>query len=252
MRALIADDEPIARSVLRDELATMDDVAIVGEAEDGRQALSQIRELEPDLVFLDLQMPAMGGFEVIHNLKGGRLPVVIIVTAYDKYAIEAFDTGALDYLLKPVSTVRLHIALERARALCGKPQAIAERIAEIANTGSGKAASPAVSRKIVGRRGEEYILLDFDEVMAFQAEGEVVWIMTNKERFTATQPLHVIESKLQNMHFQRVHRNAIVSMNHVRKLSPITSQRWIVTLVNGEELVVSKRQAHIVRSFLRW
>ncbi len=252
MRALIVDDEPIARSVLRDELAGIDDVAIVGEAEDGQQALRQILELEPDVVFLDLQMPAMGGLDVIHHLKGGRLPVVIIVTAYDKYAIEAFEAGAIDYLLKPVSTARLGKALERARVLSGKPRAIAERIAEIANTGGVKVPSPAMSRKIVGRRGEEYILLDFDEVMAFLAEGAVVWIITHKERFTATQPLHVIESKLQNMPFQRVHRNAIVSINHVRKLSPITSQRWIVTLANGEELVVSKRQAHIVRGFLGW
>jgi two-component system LytT family response regulator len=251
MRTLIVDDEPIARNVLRDELAAIDDVVIVGEAENGQEALSQISELQPELVFLDLQMPAMGGLDVIASLKGGHLPIVVIVTAYDQYAIKAFEAGAIDYLLKPVSAGRLQKTLERARALRGKPRAIAENIAEIANAGD-KDLSRRTGRKIVGRRGEEYMLLDFEEVLAFQADGEVVWIITAKDRFAATQPLHVIEGRLQNTQFQRVHRNALVNVNHVRKFNPISSQRWLLTLTNGEELVVSKRQAHSVRGLLHW
>jgi len=252
MRTLIVDDEPIARNVLRDELAAIDDVVIVGEAENGQQALSQILALEPDLVFLDLQMPAMGGLDVIANLKGGHLPIVVIVTAYDEYAIKAFEAGAIDYLLKPISAGRLQKTLDRARALYGKARAIAENIAEIANAAEDKALSNAGVRKIVGRRGDEYILLDFEEVLAFQADGEVVWIITAKDRFTATQPLHVIQSKLQNTPFQRVHRNALVNVNHVRKFNPMSSQRWLLTLTNGEGLIVSKRQAHTVRRLLHW
>jgi len=252
MRTLIVDDEPIARNVLREELAAIDDIVIVGEAENGRQALSQILALEPDLVFLDLQMPTMNGLDVIANLKGGHLPIVVIVTAYDEYAIKAFEAGAIDYLLKPISAGRLHKTLERVRALCGKSRAIAENIAEIANASGDKAVSDAGIRKIVGRRGDEYILLDFQEVLAFQADGEVVWIITAKDRFTATQPLHVIQSKLQNTPFQRVHRNALVNVNHVRKFNPMSSQRWLLTLTNGEGLVVSKRQAHAVRRLLHW
>jgi two-component system LytT family response regulator len=252
MRTLIVDDEPIARSVLREELAAIDDIAIVGEAENGQQALSQILALHPDLVFLDLQMPGMGGLDVIANLKGGHLPIVVIVTAYDEYAIKAFEAGAIDYLLKPISAGRLHKTLERARALCGKSRAIAENIAEIANAAGDKAVSDAGIRKIVGRHGDEYILLDFQEVLAFQADGEVVWIITAKDRFTATQPLHVIQSKLQNTPFQRVHRNALVNVNHVRKFNPMSSQRWLLTLTNGEGLIVSKRQAHAVRRLLHW
>src|ERR1700686_258885 len=107
MKTLIVDDEPIARRVLREELENVPDVSIVGEAENGKQALQQIAELRPDLVFLDLQMPVMGGFEVVQNLGGGHLPVLVIVTAYDEHAIEAFEAGAVDYLLKPVGEARL-------------------------------------------------------------------------------------------------------------------------------------------------
>lgn len=252
MRTLIVDDEPIARNVLRDELAAIDDVVIVGEAENGQQALSQISELDPDLVFLDLQMPAMGGLDVIANLKGGHLPIVVIVTAYDEYAIKAFEAGAIDYLLKPVSASRLQKTLKRARALFGKPLAIAENISEITYATAGRTANRIAGRKIVGRSGEEYILLDFEEVLAFQADNEVVWIITAKGRLTATQPLHVIEGKLLNTQFHRVHRNALVNMNHVRKVNSISSQRWLLTLTNDQELVVSKRQGHAVRGLLHW
>src|SRR5436190_5453410 len=120
IRTLIVDDEPVARQVLREELRTFADIEIIGEAENGNAALAQIVGLNPDLVFLDLKMPGMGGFEVIHRLPPGVLPIIVIVAAYDEHAIRAFDAGALDYLLKPVSQERLHKALDRARALRGK------------------------------------------------------------------------------------------------------------------------------------
>jgi two-component system LytT family response regulator len=100
LRTLIVDDEPVARNILREELELINDVEIVGEAADGKQALEQILALQPNLVLLDLQMPVMGGFEVVRQLKGGNLPIIVIVTAFDKHAIEAFEAGALDYLLK--------------------------------------------------------------------------------------------------------------------------------------------------------
>src|SRR5437016_13330117 len=125
MKTLIVDDEPIARRVLREELELFPEVEIVAEAENGREALQKITDLHPDLVFLDLQMPVMGGFEVVRNLGGGHLPIVVIVTAFDEHAIEAFDAGAIDYLLKPVSQERLRKAVERAGNLKNKPLEIA-------------------------------------------------------------------------------------------------------------------------------
>ena len=251
IKSLIVDDEPIARQVLREELDQIPDVEIVGEAEHGEEALRKIASLEPDVVFLDLQMPGMGGFEVIRKLEGGKLPIVVIVTAYDQHAIQAFEAGAIDYLLKPVTEARLGKALDRVRQLYGKRLEIAESLAELAATPAEPRATPA-PRKIVGRKGEEYFLLDIEEVLAFQADGELVWIITGQRRFLATQPLRSLEERLKDQPFRRVHRNAMVNLNHVRKMSSMSSQRWLLTLDNGLELIVSKRQAHGIRDLLRW
>jgi len=249
MKALIVDDEPIARQVLREDLDQFPEVRVVGEASDGKEALRAIAKLQPDVVFLDLQMPVMSGFEVVRKLAGPDLPIIIIVTAFDQHAIEAFEAGAIDYLLKPVSDTRLRTAIDRARKLLGKPGEIASSIDRIS------AAQPQPggrSRKIIGRNGEEYFLLDLDEVLAFQAERELVWIVTAKQRLLATQSLRVIEERLGNPQFQRVHRNAIVNVNHIRKMSALSSQRWLITLNNSLQLIVSKRQAHNIRQILNW
>jgi len=250
MKTLIVDDEPIARRVLREELELLPGIAVVGEAADGREALRQIANLEPDLVFLDLQMPVMGGFEVVRGLEGRSLPVVVIVTAFDQHAIQAFEAGAIDYLLKPIRQERLRKAVDRARKLRGRPRAIAENIAKIATAPDESQA--ARGRRIVGKSGSEYFLLDPNDVLAFQAEGELVWIITAKHRFLAAQSLRTVESRLEKSQFQRVHRNAVVNVNHVRKMSPLTSQRWLLTLTNQQQLIVSKRQAHNIRTILQW
>jgi two-component system, LytTR family, response regulator len=247
IKTVIADDEQIARRVLREELELLPEVSIVAEAEGGRQVLQQIVELRPDLVFLDLQMPGMGGFDVVRNLSGPRLPVIVIVTAFHQHAIEAFEAGAVDYLLKPVSEARLRKALERVKNLLGKPLEIAQDLAKIAS--ASDTLNPA-RRKLVGRAGREYYLLDADEVLALQAEGELVWIVTPKRRFMASQTLRSLETGLQSFSFQRVHRNAIVNINHVRKVTALTSHRWMLTLTNEMEFVVSKRQAHNIRRLL--
>ncbi len=170
MRALVVDDEPIAREVLRDELELFPEVTVVGEAKDGPDALIQIANLHPELIFLDLQMPIMSGFEVVRSLKGPDMPVVIIVTAFDQHAIEAFDAGAVDYLLKPVSTARLRTAVERARFLLGKPAEVAANLSKLAAIPQSE---EPVTRRIVGRSGDDYFLLDLDEILAFQADREI-------------------------------------------------------------------------------
>jgi two-component system, LytTR family, response regulator len=247
---LIVDDEPIARRVLREELELFPEVRVVGEAADGREALQKIADLAPDLVFLDLQMPVMGGFEVVRNLTGSRLPAIVIVTAFDQYAIQAFDAGAVDYLLKPITEARLREAIKKVSRRQDEPAQIAQMLAT-------PAAAPAVPnssrcRKIVGRSGDDYFLLDADEVLAFQAEGALVWIMTSKHRLLATESLRLLESKLGGPQFQRVHRNAIVNVSHIRKMSALSSQRWRLTLSNQQELLVSKRQARHIRAILHW
>ena len=247
---LIVDDEPIARRVLREGLEAIPGIEITGEAANGRDALRQIAVLKPDLVFLDLQMPVMSGFEVVRSLKAPPLPVIVIVTAFDQHAVQAFEAGAIDYLLKPVTEARLQKAVERAAGLLNRPIEIANQVAGIASVATPE--HPNRTRKVVGRSGSDYVLLDADEILAFQAERELVWIITAKQRLYATQSLRAIEDRLGGPQFQRVHRNAIVNVNHVRKLSALSSQRWYITLSNSLQLVVSKRQAHKIRQILEW
>ena len=224
LKALIVDDEPIARRVLREDLELLPDVEVVGEADNGKDALLQIEKLKPDAVFLDLQMPVMSGFEVVRNLSGKNAPVVVIVTAFDQHAIQAFEAGAVDYLLKPVTQARLRTAVERARNMQGHPLEIANQVAKI--SAASDAPQSTHRRKVVGRNGADYFLLDADEILAFQAERELVWIVTAKQRLLATQSLRAIQERLGEEQFQRVHRNAIVNVNHVRKMSALSSQRW--------------------------
>jgi two-component system, LytTR family, response regulator len=253
LRTLIVDDEPIAREVLREELELIPAVEVVAEAENGAIALSLLSSLAPDLVFLDLQMPVMNGFELLGQLPGGHIPVFVMVTAYDQHAIRAFEAGAIDYLLKPVSQQRLAQAVERAERLRQSPLQVAENVARL--QAIAPVASPSTPRQIarvVGRLGDEYFLLGLQEVMAFQAEGDVTWIVTAKQRYYAAHSLRAIEERLGNSPFRRIHRNTLININQIRKMSMITSQRWSVTLSNGDEYVVSKRQAKNVREVLSW
>lgn len=250
IRALLVDDEPIARKVLREELEEVDDVEVIGEAGNGPQALEQIEALSPDLVFLDLQMPGMNGFEVVRNLEGSALPCIVIVTAFDRHAVEAFEAGAIDYLLKPVGQDRLAKCLERVRQIRKSTLAVAESVARLQEAAAqGPQARP---RKIVGKLGEEYHLLDSSHVLAFQAERELVWVVTRKQRYLATQPLKSIQAKLCGLNFARIHRNALVNLDRVSKMAPLSSQRWLLTLDNQQEFIVSKRQARAVQKLLSW
>ena len=251
LRVLIVDDEPIARRVLREELELQQGIEIVGEADTGLGAIEEIDALQPDLVFLDLQMPQMGGLEVIAQLRGGSyLPAIIVVTAYDQYAIRALDAGAIDYLLKPVAQPRLLQALERARQLARNRKDAAQNLLQLQEVG----AAPTSPRmlKIVGRTGDEYFLLNSSEVLAFQAERETVWIITAKQRYLATQTLRKIQEKLEGTTFRRVHRNALVNLDHVRKMAALSSNRWLITLSNQQEFVVSKRLVRNVQQILSW
>jgi len=249
LKTLIVDDEPVARKILREELESIDDVEIVGEADNGIEALDKIAACRPDLVLLDLQMPGMGGLDVVRKLKHSpSMPVIVIVTAYDKYALQAFDAGAVDYLLKPVGQDRLAEAVERAKRVTGKEAA--EKLAQLQEI--GQPAEGQRTRRIVGRVGEEYFLLSADEIYAFQAEGDLVWILTSKRRYLATQTLKVLQERLKTTSFRRIHRNALVNVDHVRKMSALSSQRWLITLSNDQEFIASKRQARSVRQLLNW
>ncbi len=252
MRALIVDDEPVARKVLREELELLDSVEVVGEADNGELALLKILSSKPDVVFLDIQMPVMGGFELLTHLNGGPVPAIVMVTAYDQHAIRAFEAGAIDYLLKPVSQQRLAVAVDRAARVARDPGQAAEKLAQLQELAPPPSKEQNRIRKVVGKLGEEFFVLSTSEVFAFQADGDLTWIVTAKQRYLATQNLRAIEQRFAGDSFRRIHRNALVNIEQIRKMSMITSQRWLITLSNGQEFVVSKRQARNVRDVLSW
>jgi len=240
MKVLIADDEPIARLVLRELLEEFPRVRLLGEATNGMEAVTMIQQLEPELVFLDLQMPGMDGFTVARTLNGAKLPLVIFVTAYDRHAHEAFDTGAVDYLLKPVRRERLAAALEKARA----------QFAGI--TGVHRPPPPEPPRKIVGRLGADMHMLDPADVIAIQADGETVEIITAGQRYLADYPLRDLEERLRGGHFRRIHRKTIINTDHIRQISPLPSKRWLLHMSNGMQVIVSKRMAGSIRQETHW
>lgn len=248
LRTLIVDDEPIARAVLAEELADFDDVEVVGEAGNGDEALRRIDELAPDLLLLDIQMPAKDGFELARGIRG-PLPAIVFVTAYSEHALRAFEVGAVDYLLKPIAVERLRQALDRARESRRGPAESAERVAMMLN-------AEGLSRgrrklKIAARSAANTYLLDLEEVYAFQADGEIVWILTADKRFMAGQTLQGLDDRLQGTQFQRIHRSAIVNTDRVRKVNALSSRRWLLTLANGLQFTVSKRQGAFIRDLLR-
>lgn len=238
MRALIADDEPVARQVLREQIEEIGGVSVVGEASNGLEAVELIDRLRPDVVLLDLQMPGLDGFSVARQLKAGHRPAVIFVTAYDRHALEAFDIGALDYLLKPVRRERLEAALHRVRQQT------------VPAAPPPKPAEPL--RRIVGRLRTDLHMLDPNDVVAFQADGETVYILATSGRYLANHTLKALEERLPAPQFRRVHRKTIINTNHIRKISPLSSKRWLLSMSNGLEVIVSKRMAGAIRDEAQW
>jgi len=237
VRVLIADDEPVAREILRDYAGSIPSLEVVGEAATGAEAVEKIIELDPDLVLLDLQMPQLDGFGVIRSLRPGRQPLVIFVTAYHEHALDAFEVGAVDYLLKPVRKERLEQAIEKALRQ-GRP--------------TPQPASRETPRKIVGHRGSDMYLLDPESVIAFRAEGELVHIVTTSGQYLAGQTLKELDALLDNRRFRRIHRSTIINTDHIRKISPLSSKRWLLRMSNGLEAAVSKRMASQIREPSAW
>jgi len=237
MKVMIIDDEPIARQILREALEEIEGVTLAGEAASGLEAVEQIARLQPDVALLDLQMPGLDGFGVARMLKGSPLPLVIYVTAFDAHALEAFETGAVDYLLKPVRRERLEEAIAKAK---------------IQLAGIRPAAQAAAPRRIVGRSGADLHLLNPEEIVAFQADGDVVYVLTESARYYADHTLKLLEDRLPTPPFRRVHRSTIINTDHIRKISPLSSKRWLLKMSNGLEAVVSKRMAGIIREATGW
>lgn len=255
IRALIADDEAIARSRLRKLLREHDDIAVVGEAAGGREAVDAVRRHGPDLLFLDIQMPGVSGFGVLEALlaDAARLPAVIFVTAYDEYAIRAFEVQAVDYLLKPFDDARFHQALEHARQRLRQErseelrQRFAALLDERGEAASGRAGDTAPSRASepeepplipVHRRGR-IVLVEVPDIDWIEAAGDYVRLHVGDDTHLVRTSMSDIKEKVGEA-FLRIHRSAIVRRDAVRELSPRTHGDYDVVLEDGTQLRLSR------------
>jgi len=239
VKVLIVDDEPLARERIRTLLAGRKDVTIAGECRDGRSAVRAIRELRPDLVFLDVQMPEMDGFAVLEELGQEALPAVIFVTAFDQYAIRAFEVCALDYLLKPFDPERFGRALDRARAEYERREGGTLREQIGAALAEWKQRKKYVDRLVV-RAGGRVCFVKLDELDWVEAAGNYVRLRAGKEEYLYRETISQLESELPPEKFARIHRSRIVNVDRVKELHPLFHGDYAVVLKDGQQFTLSK------------
>ena len=234
------DDEPLAREMLREMLDGDPDVQIVGESCNGREALEAIRAEAPDLIFLDVQMPEVGGFEVLASLGKGKIPYVIFVTAYDQYAVRAFEVQALDYLLKPFDQERFDLSWQRAKALLMRDRnggGIDQRI--LALLEEMKAGKNYLERLVIKAAGRIYFL-ETSEIDWIEAEGNYVSVHSAGKSHLLRETISSLESQLDPKKFVRIHRSSIVRLDFIREMQPWFHGEYRVILQDGTQLTLSR------------
>ena len=239
IRALIVDDEPLGREAVRTLLSGDASVTVVGEASDGVAAIEQIESLRPDLVFLDIQMPECDGFGVLEALPQDRLPVVVFVTAFDRYAIDAFAVHALDYLLKPIDPARFRAALERVKSTLGQGTkgAVDEQlrgfVAELQKRSEYR-------ERIVVKAHAKLLLFRVEEIDWIESAGDYVNLRVRGEQHLLRETMAQIEARLDPARFLRIHRSTIVNIDRVRELEPLFQGQYLVRLRDGTKLTASR------------
>lgn len=245
LRVLVVDDELPARRKLRSHLAGQADVEVVGEAGSGPEAVEAIRALRPDLVFLDVQMPGMTGFEVIETIGVEEMPAVVFVTAYDEFAIAAFDVQAVDYLLKPFHADRFRQALARGAEAARGRQGTEETLRRLLGSLGAREGRPV--QRLLVREGERLFFVPVREVVRLSAEGNYVQVHTTKGRHQIRETLAALEVRLDPERFARVHRSEIVNVDFVAEIQPLFHGDYSVLLKNGDRVRLSRRyQARLI------
>lgn len=239
IRAIIVDDELLARRIIREMLADDTEVEIVAECVNGREAVEAIQTLKPDLLFLDIQMPEVAGFEALEALKGERMPIVIFVTAYDQYAVRAFEYHALDYLLKPFDRERFEAAVARAKAQTRRERngELDRRILALLEALSNE---NKYLERLVIKNGGRVFFLETGEIEWVEAEGNYVRIHTEKKSHLLRETIGGLESQLDPKQFLRVHRSHIVRIDSIRELQPWFHGEYHIILHNGTKLTLSR------------
>ncbi len=249
IRALVVDDEPLARERILSLLDGETDIECVGECGDGRSAVAAILEHSPDLVFLDIQMPEMDGFGVLGAIPPDRMPFVVFVTAFDVYALRAFDVHALDYLLKPFDRQRFRDTLNRVRAQLGtrKIGELDERL--LALLKSLKPAAEYIERFAI-KSGGRVFFVKTDEVECIEAAGNYLRLHIGKDSHLVRETMNSVETKLNPKKFVRIHRSTIVAIDRIKELHPWFHGEYAVILRSGMQLTMSRGYREKLHSIL--
>jgi DNA-binding LytR/AlgR family response regulator len=253
LRVVIADDERPARLFLASILRSFEDVKIVGEAENGTEAIEIIERERPDIALLDLQMPELDGLGVVRLLKRKAMPLIAFVTAYDEYAVRAFDLNAVDYLLKPVDRARLRETLNRAHERLDRADLREEHKSHLRDAVADyEASSPEpFLERIPVRERDEIFILPVRDIASIVAEGELLNLTTvRNERYVINYRLKDMESRLDPEHFVRLSRGALVNIEMIARVSPMPGGTYTVTLSNSQQLQVSRLQSRMLRDTL--
>jgi two-component system LytT family response regulator len=252
IRAMVVDDEPLAREGIRVLLEKDEEVECVAECGDGREAVREIERVAPDLLFLDIQMPEMDGFEVLQALDEEDLPVVVFVTAYDEYAIRAFEVHALDYLLKPYDDDRFFRALDRVKAEVKhrRDTEFTERLAallenrsdwpEARGSGEGRGAAAEAGDRIMVKSSGRIQFVSVEEIDWIEAAGDYVRLHTGERSHLLRETMKAMEERLDSDRFVRVHRSTIVKLDHVREVRSSDSGQYDVVLQDGTRRSLSR------------
>lgn len=266
IRTLLVDDEPLALQGLKIRLENFDDLEIVGTASNGREAVKKIRSEKPDLVFLDIQMPGMGGFDVVKAIANEELPIIIFATAFDKYAIQAFEAHATDYLLKPIEEERLEQAIDRVREQISEHIAIEQNAKlidlirnmddppqiELSEILTAKDITPKKQFEAqfsIKDRGE-ISLVGVDTIQWIDAAGDYMCLHTDNKTHILRETMKNMEKRLDPDIFKRIHRSTIVNINMIEKLASSSGGKYLITLKNGSELQASRNYREALKQFL--
>ncbi len=250
LRTLVVDDERLARERVTSLVRDRPELTLIGEAQDGRTALDLIVEHRPDLVFLDVQMPELDGFQIIGALDAGEepLPAVVFVTAYDAYALRAFEVAAMDYLLKPVTAERFAAAVSRVLARTGQGSSGVSLHAFAEQAAAARAERPT---RFVARRGAKHYFIRVADVDWIEADGNYVRVQTGDTAHLIRDTMHGVEAKLDPEEFVRIHRSAIVAIDRIQSIEAREAGEYLVTLRGGAKLVSSRGYSDRVRALLR-
>jgi two-component system LytT family response regulator len=236
---LVVDDEPLAREMIREMLATDSEVEVVGECGNGREAIEAIKTSTPDLVFLDVQMPELGGFEVLASLDPNTTPYVIFVTAFDQYAVRAFEVHALDYLLKPFDRERFEVAWQRAKAQI-KLDRTSRRDQDIIALLEELKAGPRYLERLVIKNGGRVFFMHVQDIYCIEAEGNYVRVYDNQKGYLLRETISSLEEQLDPKQFLRIHRSAIVKIDRIKEMQPWFHGEYRIIMENGKQLALSR------------